>query len=103
MILMASVEPYSHVLTSFRLNPLRARAEQLPKPRAEKRLYELIRARVAAHKGAFKLLIPSYHYLTAQNALKYFGLFSHRKVANRWKTSFTIPNSSFATFSEPTR
>lgn len=76
MILMASAEPYSHVLTEFppEVSFVRIQSNYLS-PEQKSGYNDLIRARVAAHKGPFKLLIPAYHNLTARNALKFFDLF----------------------------
>lgn len=76
MILMASVEPYSHVLTEFPPESAFVRVQSnYLSPEQKSGYNDMIKARVAAHKGVFKLLIPRYHDLTARDALKHFGLF----------------------------
>lgn len=75
MILMAGFEPYSHVLTAFPPEiPFVRVQSNFASPDQGKGINELIRARLEAHEGRFKLLVPAGDFHHAGPALAIFRL-----------------------------
>jgi hypothetical protein len=75
MILMASFEPYSHVITEFppRIPFLRIQSN-FASPDENKGINVLIKDRLDGHKGRLMLLIPHGRLYLAEAALGIFGL-----------------------------
>jgi hypothetical protein len=77
MILMAGLEPYSHILSEFPPQiPFVRIQSNFSSPDDGKGINEVIRDRVRAHQaegGSFMILIPSWQHKIALNALKYFS------------------------------
>ncbi|HUY68111.1 MAG TPA: hypothetical protein VMV79_02275 [Alphaproteobacteria bacterium] len=81
MILMAGIEPYAHLIPEFppaipfvRIESnLTVLAPGAP-PIATPALNDIIRARIAAHKGPLMLLMPSWQLADGDDALARFGL-----------------------------
>ncbi len=75
MILMAGYEPYSHVVPSFPPEiPFVRIQSNFINPEVPCGFNDLIRRRVAEHRGAYKILIPRYQFELAQKALRLFDL-----------------------------
>lgn len=75
MILMAGFEPYSHVVPSFPPHiPFVRIQSNFSSPNEPKGINNVLKEKVAAHKGPLKLLIPDFQMDHATFALKYFGL-----------------------------
>jgi hypothetical protein len=75
MILMAGFEPYSHALPAFPPEiPFIRVQSNFSSPDEPKGVNQILRARVEAHKGRIKILIPSYQLWFAQNAGRHFNL-----------------------------
>ncbi|MFA6280291.1 MAG: hypothetical protein WC612_05825 [Bdellovibrionales bacterium] len=75
MILMAGFEPYSHIVPSFPPESAFVRIQSnFSSPEQGKGINAMMAERIAAHKGVFKLLIPSYQFFHAAPALGHFGL-----------------------------
>jgi hypothetical protein len=75
MILMAGLEPYSHLATSFPPGiPIIRVQSNFASPEQDIGINRLIRERIEGHKGKFMLFIPSWQHETAQKALQAFGL-----------------------------
>jgi len=75
MILMAGFEPYSHVLTEFPPEiPFIRVQSNFASPDENKGINKVLKERLAAHKGRFKLLIPDWQEHLATPALARFNL-----------------------------
>jgi len=75
MILMAGIEPYSHVIPEFPHDiPFVRIQSNFTSPEENKGFNQIIRARVEGHKGTFMLLIPSFQEMAGDDALSLFGL-----------------------------
>lgn len=75
MILMAGYEPYSHAVTQFPPGiPFVRIQSNFASPGENKGINAVIRDRVAAHKGPFMLLMPSWQLDLGRQALRSFGL-----------------------------
>ncbi|MDD3371607.1 MAG: hypothetical protein PHE27_07270 [Alphaproteobacteria bacterium] len=78
MILMAGLEPYSHVIPEFPADISFVRVQSnFSSPEQGKGINGLLRERIEAHRskgGVFKLLIPAWQVAKAQKAVSYFGL-----------------------------
>lgn len=72
MILMASHEPYAHVIPAFPPSIPFVRIESNFK--GNEALQTLIQNRLNAHQGSFKLLIPDFDLEWGQKTLRRFGL-----------------------------
>lgn len=75
MILMAGFEPYSHLVTVFPPEiPFVRIQSNFSSPDENKGINTVIAARLAAHEGRFKLLIPPWQHDLADQALRHFKL-----------------------------
>ncbi|MDD4615498.1 MAG: hypothetical protein PHW76_00015 [Alphaproteobacteria bacterium] len=78
MILMAGMEPYSHLVPLFPPEIKFVRIQSnFSSPEQDKGINELIRARVEAHLkdgGRFMILIPTWQKKAAADAVSFFGL-----------------------------
>jgi len=78
MILMAGIEPYSHLIPEFPPEVRFTRIQSnFSSPEQDKGINLLIRARVDAHRaagGRFMMLIPNWQHGVAAEAVSYFGL-----------------------------
>lgn len=75
MILMAGMEPYSHVIPSFPPEiPFIRIQSNFSSPDEPKGVNRVIAARIAAHNGDFRILIPDYQLWFAQTTPKAFNL-----------------------------
>ncbi|NTU76381.1 MAG: hypothetical protein HGA90_00950 [Alphaproteobacteria bacterium] len=75
MILMAGYDPYSHVVSAFPTEiPFVRIQSNFASPEENKGINGLIRARLEAHKGPFKLLVPDWQKNLGQKALAVYDL-----------------------------
>jgi len=75
MILMAGIEPYSHLVTQFppEISFVRIQSN-FSSPGDGKGINKLIEQRVCGHAGRFLILIPVWEHDLAQKPLSYFNL-----------------------------
>jgi hypothetical protein len=75
MILMAGFDPYSHVVTLFPKHiPFVRIQSNFASPNEDKGINKIIKERVSAHKGTFKLLITESGVHHSEAALNHFNL-----------------------------
>lgn len=75
MILMAGIEPYSHVVPEFPPSiPFVRIQSNFISPEENKGFNQIIRARVEGHKGSFMLLIPTWQERAGDDALAIYHL-----------------------------
>ena len=75
MVLMAGFDPYSHVVPSFPKHiPFVRIQSNFASPEEDKGINKMIKDKVHAHKGPYKLLITESGVIHAEPALRHFGL-----------------------------
>lgn len=90
MLLMAGFEPYAHLATLFPPEiPVIRIQSNFSSPDQDKKINQLLHARVDSHRGRFLLLIPAWQHGLAAEALGYFHL------AADWKACQTINDPTY--------
>jgi hypothetical protein len=75
IILMAGIEPYAHVIPAFSPDiPFVRIQSNFISPEQNVGFNKIIRSRLAAHKGPFMLLIPSWEVSAGDDALAAYDL-----------------------------